>query len=232
MALVRDVPLSDTVLAGLIGLATAALTTLAARAVHGWLVRHGRASARPEVAPPAGGVASRLAVAIGAALRDWRHNPYVRLAVRRIVVLAPLVSVLEWWRDPVALYALIVAFSVTQPSASDTFDRALARTAGTFGAILVTVVMAAVLPAPVVVVAAVLAMVAGLAYVLRSPFITTLGTTVLTVAAGALAGTSAPSVNRLLSTLVGAAVGILATLLIPVPRPPDQQRGTDPPAAV
>jgi hypothetical protein len=51
-------------------------------------------------------------------------------------------------------------------------------------------------------------MVAGLAYVLRSPFLTALGTTILTVAAGFLAGTSTNAVNRLLSTVVGALVGL------------------------
>ena len=38
---------------------------------------------------------------------------------------------LEAWRDPVVLYALIVAFSITQPTASDTPNRALGRAAGT-----------------------------------------------------------------------------------------------------
>jgi len=37
-----------------------------------------------------------------------------------------------------------------------------------------------------------------------------------------LAGSSTAAVNRLLSTLAGAAVGLLATVLIPVPRPPEQ----------
>jgi hypothetical protein len=69
---------------------------------------------------------------------------------------------------------------------------------------------------------AVLAMVAGLAYVLRSPFLTAVGTTVLTVAAGFLAGRSTNAGNRLLSTVAGATVGLLATALIPVPRPSDQ----------
>jgi hypothetical protein len=50
-----------------------------------------------------------------------------------VVVLAPLVAVLEARRDPVALYALVASFSITQPTASDTFDRALARTAGVLG---------------------------------------------------------------------------------------------------
>jgi hypothetical protein len=54
----------------------------------------------------------------------------------------------------------------------------------------------------------VISMVAGLAYVLRSPFLTALGTTILTVAAGFLAGTSTNAVNRLLSTVVGALVGL------------------------
>ena len=56
-----------------------------------------------------------------------------------------------------------------------------------------------------------LATVGGLAYLLRSPFLTALGTTVLTIATAALAGTSATAANRLLSTVVGAVTGLLAT---------------------
>jgi Fusaric acid resistance protein-like len=230
MALVRSVPLSDVVLAGLIGLATAALTTLASRTVRGWLVRRGRASAAPEVPSLPGRAASRLMSGMGSALGDWRYNAYVRLALRRVIVLAPLVAVLEARRDPVALYALIVAFSVTQPTASDTVNRALARTAGTIAAILVTFALAALLPDSVVVAVAALAMVAGLAYLLRSPFITTLGTTVLTVTSGVVAGTATNAQNRLLSTVVGAAVGIVATVLIPVPHAPQQQANSGTPS--
>jgi len=89
-------------------------------------------------------------------------------------------------------------------------------------AILLTVAVGAVAPDWVLVAVSVLAMVAGLAYLLRSPFVIALGTTVLTVATGYLAGSSTAAVNRLLSTLAGAAVGLLATVLIPVPRPPEQ----------
>ena len=118
--------------------------------------------------------------------------------------------------------ALVVAFSITQPTAADTLDRALARTAGVIAAILLTVAVGAVAPDWVLVAVSVLAMVAGLAYLLRSPFVIALGTTVLTVATGYLAGSSTAAVNRLLSTLAGAAVGLLATVLIPVPRPAEQ----------
>jgi hypothetical protein len=233
MAMVRDVPLTHTFWAGVIGLATAVLTTLLARAVRGRMVRRGRATVSPELPRLPGRFASRLISSIGVALRDWRSNVYVRLALRRVVVLAPLVAVLEARRDPVALYALIVAFSVTQPTASDTLNRALARTAGTLGAIAVTVGVAALAPDWVLIGFAVFAMVAGLAYVLRSPFLTALGTTVLTIAAGFLAGTSANATNRLLSTVVGAVVGLLATVVIPVPlsRQADTEGGsTGPPS--
>ncbi|WP_460625306.1 FUSC family protein [Intrasporangium mesophilum] len=230
MALVRDVPLAHTFWAGVIGLVTAAATTLALRAVRVWMVRRGRTAAAPEVPPLPGRFVSRVASGIVAALRDWRHNAYVRLALRRVVVLSPLVAVLEAWRDPVALYALIVAFSITQPTAGDTLNRALARTAGTIGAILVTIALAVVVPDPVLVVFAVLAMVAGLAYLLRSPFLTALGTTVLTVAAGFLAGTSTAAGNRLLSTVVGALVGLLATVVIPVPKPSEPSSSGEPAA--
>jgi hypothetical protein len=103
MALVRDVPLSHTFWVGVIGLATAAATTLVARAVRGWLLRRGRAAALPEIPLLPGRFTSRLMSGIGAALRDWRHNAYVWHALRRVVVLTPLVAVLEAWRDPVAL---------------------------------------------------------------------------------------------------------------------------------
>ena len=217
MALVRDVPLSHTFWAGVIGLATAAVTTFASRAIRGWQQRHGRAAAMPEIPALPGRFASRLVSGISTALRDWRHNEYVWLALRRVVVLTPLVAVLEAWRDPVALYALIVAFSITQPTALDTLNRALARTAGTLGAIGVTIVVAVITPDWLLTGFAVLAMVAGLAYLLRSPFLTAVGTTVLTVAAGFLAGTSTNATDRLLSTVVGALVGLAATGLIPMP---------------
>jgi hypothetical protein len=219
MALVRDVPLSHTFWAGVIGLAVAAATTLAARGVRVWMIRRGRGDAAPDIPRLPGWFGSRLVSGIATALGDWRHNAYVRLALRRMVVLTPLIAILEAWRDPVALYALIVAFSITQPTASDTLNRALARTAGTIGAILVTIAVAVVVPDWVLVAFAVLAMVAGLAYLLRSPFLTAVGTTVLTIAAGFLAGSSANATNRLVSTIVGATVGLLATVLIPVPKP-------------
>ena len=124
-----------------------------------------------------------------------------------------------------------MAFSITQPTASDTLNRALARAAGTLGAILVTIAVALVAPDWVLVGFAVLAMVAGLAYLLRSPFLTAVGTTVLTVAAGFLAGTSTDAGNRLLSTVLGAIVGLAATMLIPVPRSSEALGSSNPSTA-
>lgn len=222
LGLVRDVPLTHTLIAGAIGLATAVVTTMSARAVKKWQVRRGSAAAAPDVPRMPGRFVPRLLSGIGAALSDWRQNPYARLALRRVVVLAPLVAVLEARRDPVALYALVVSFSITQPTASDTLDRALARTAGVIGAIAVTVLIGAMAPDRILVLFAVLAMVGGLAHVLRSPFLTALGTTVLTVATGYLAGSSTAAVNRLLSTVAGAVIGLLATLVIPVPKAKEQ----------
>jgi hypothetical protein len=231
LSLVRDVPLSHTVMAGLIGLAAAAVSTFGARAVKTWRVRRGRDSASPAVPALPGRFATRLLSGMRAALGDWRHNVYARLALRRVVVLAPLVAFLEGQRDPVALYALVVAFSITQPTASATLDRALARTAGVIAAIVVTVLLGSVAPDWALIAFSVAAMVAGLAYVLRSPFMTALGTTVLTVAAGYLAGTSSTASNRLLATVMGAVVGVLATGLIPVPEPPKVSGSTSQPRA-
>jgi hypothetical protein len=219
---IRDVRLSHLLAAGVIGLVAAVLSTVAAREVTKLRIRRGRVAAGPQVPRLPGTFASRLLSGIGTALRDWRHNLYARLALRRVVVLAPLVAVLEARRDPVALYALVVAFSITQPTAADTLDRALARTAGVIAAILVTVAIGAVAPDWVLIAFSVAAMVAGLAYLLRSPFVIALGTTVLTVATGYLAGSSTAAANRLLSTVAGGAVGLLATLLIPVPKPPER----------
>jgi hypothetical protein len=221
LGLVRDVALTHTLAAGAIGLAAAVIATLAARAVTQWRIRRGRATAAPEIPPLPGTFATRLFSGMGAAVRDWRHNVYARLALRRVVVLAPLVGVLEARRDPVALYALVASFSITQPTANDTLDRALARTAGVIGAIVITVLVGALTSDWVLIVFSVLAMVGGLAHVLRSPFLLALGTTVLTVATGYLAGSSSTAVNRLLATLAGAAIGLLATAIIPVPKPPE-----------
>ncbi|MGB8382580.1 MAG: FUSC family protein [Dermatophilaceae bacterium] len=133
-------------------------------------MRRGRGRPAPQIPALPGRFASRLTSGIVAALRDWRHNAYVRLALRRIVVLTPLVVVLEAWPDPGALYALVVAFSITQPSASDTLNRALARTAGTIGSILVTIAVAVVAPDWVLVVFAVLGMVGGAGLPAAKPF--------------------------------------------------------------
>ena len=217
MALVRDVSLWHALWAGVIGLGTAALVTAGTRAVRGWLVRHRGAAPGPELPRLPGSFATRLGASMSSAAHDWRSHPFARLAVRRVLVLAPLVAILEAWRDPIALYSLIVAFSVTQPLAGDTLERVLARTAGVIGAIIVTVALSVVAPDWVVALFAVLAMVTGLAYLLRSPFVTALGTTVLTVATGVLAGTSTAAGGRLLATLAGGAVGVLATLLVPAP---------------
>lgn len=201
MALVRDVSLSHAFWAAVIGLATAAGTTLAARAAGQLQRRRDRAAGTPAIGPLPGRFAARLVTGIGAALRGWRHNPYTRLALRRVVVLTPLVAAPEAWRDAVALYALVVAFSIIQPTATDTLNMALARTAGTIGAILVTITVAVVAPGWVLV-----------------------GFAVLSVAAGFQAGTTTHATNRLLSTVVGALVGLLATVLIPVPGRPGHRK--------
>jgi uncharacterized membrane protein YccC len=70
-------------------------------------------------------------------------------------------------------------------------------------------------------------MVVGLAYLQRSQFVMAVGTTVLTIAAGVLAGTTTDASNRLLATVVGALVGLAATVVIPVPKSPPS---TDEPA--
>jgi len=222
MGAVRDVVVAHALLAGAVGLVVGAALTAGLQVL---MRRRAAASAAPPRLP--GRWLGRTVRAVGRALKEWRTNPYVRLAVRRGVVLAPLVGVLEAWRDPVALYALVVAFSVTQPVAGDTTTRALARTLGAVAAIVVTYALAAVLPPAAVGVVAVLAMVVGLAYLLRSPFVVTLGTTVLTVAGGVVVGTSAPAVQRLLSTLLGAAVALLATVLVPAPRRPASEPRTE-----
>ncbi|MFC7495686.1 MULTISPECIES: FUSC family protein [unclassified Nocardioides] len=215
LGLVRDAPLSHTFVAGAVGLGTAAALIVGVAALRARREEPGDA---PDRLP--GRFATRLGAAIATALRERQHNQWARLAVRRVVVLVPMVAVLEAWRDPVALYALVVAFSVTQPVASDTVDRALARVAGVVAAVLVTGAVGLVAPDWAVIAFGVVAMVAGLAYLLRSPFLTTLGTTVLTVAGSVVSGSSSAVTGRLVSTLAGAAVGLLASVLIRGAPPP------------
>lgn len=122
MALVRDMPWSHTFWAGVIGLVTAAAGCASGMRRAGAARPRRRGTADPCVA---GSV--RLPADLGdccgaARLAPQRLRPARAASDRHADAVG---VVLEAWRDPVALYALIVAFSITQPTVSDTLNRAL-----------------------------------------------------------------------------------------------------------
>lgn len=106
MALVRDMPWSHTFWAGVIGLVTAAATTLAARAVCGGLAPRRRGTADPCVAGSRvgvlGGASSLLISADGPRLLDVapvapQARPEVELGIQKLETLLESSERLDWF---------------------------------------------------------------------------------------------------------------------------------------
>lgn len=187
-----------------------------------WAERHGARHVPPRVPTPPPGIGRRWWTAVSASLTNWRQDPFVRLALRRVLVISPLVFVLQSWGEPAALYGLLAAFAVTQPTLRETGKGTLARIAGTLLACFVAVAVGLVLPPAVMLPVGLVAMAAGLAYLRRNKAVATIGTTVFALSVATAAGASVidSAEGRFLATAVGALIGLLATVLLP---PPGQQ---------
>ena len=168
----------------------------------------------------------RYRLAVDPVIRRWRTNPYARLALRRTVVMAPLTAVLVAWGDPSGLFALLAAFAALQPTATASTRRAIAQIAGSVVACTLAVILGFVVSGLLLLAIGILGMAIGLAFVLRSPFIAAAGTTAFALAGAGMAGGMADiAQGRFLSTLAGAAIAIIATVVI---RPaPNQDSPSD-----
>ena len=146
-----------------------------------------------------------------------------RTTIRSAIGLGLGALLLTWWGDHNAVWLLMTLIALVPPSVPLTIDRVLQRFAGTLLAMIVLTVVDVAIPigsGRLVVIAVGLVM--TIAYVRRSYALSVLG--ISCVAVLAYAGVTVPLSEALLwrgfDTLIGAAIAIVLTLLIPVGRRP------------
>ncbi len=146
-----------------------------------------------------------------------------RTTARSAIGLGAGAAVMAWTGDHNAVWVLMTLIALVPPAMPLTIDRVLQRLVGTAVAMaLLTIVDALVPPGPMRLLALAPALVVTVAYLRRSYVLSVLG--ISTVAVLAYAQVQAPLGEALLyrglDTLVGAAIAIVLTLLIPVGRRP------------
>lgn len=146
-----------------------------------------------------------------------------RTTARAAIALGAGAAVVAWTGDHNAVWVLMTLIALVPPALPLTIDRVLQRLVGTALAMVVlTVIDGLVPPGPLRLVALAPAIVVTVAYLRRSYVLSVLG--ISTVAVLAYAQVQAPLGEALLyrglDTLVGAAIAIALTLVIPVGRRP------------
>jgi hypothetical protein len=146
-----------------------------------------------------------------------------RTTARSAIGLGMGAAVMAWTGDHNAVWVLMTLIALVPPALPLTIDRVLQRLVGTVLAmVLLTVIDVLVPPGPLRLVALAPAIVLTVAYLRRSYVLSVLG--ISTVAVLAYAQVDVPLGEALayrgLDTLVGAAIAIVLTLLIPVGRRP------------
>jgi hypothetical protein len=146
-------------------------------------------------------------------------DPRVRYGLRRGIALGIGMGIYEGTGSRDALWVMLTIFVVLQPEQRASWETALTRTAGTFGGIAIFAVLAMTLSDTGLVIAGLLVLILGIAFLLRNPAVLTMATTVFAVAVTEVLapGFADPAQHRLLDTLLGAAIAVLAGyVLFPV----------------
>jgi Fusaric acid resistance protein-like len=146
-----------------------------------------------------------------------------RTTARSALGLGAGAAVMAWTGDHNAVWVLMTLIALVPPALPLTIDRVLQRLVGTaLAMVLLTIVDAVIPPGPLRLLALAPAIVLTVAYLRRSYVLSVLG--ISTVAVLAYAQVEVPLGEALLyrglDTLVGAVMGIVLTLLIPVGRRP------------
>lgn len=147
-----------------------------------------------------------------------------RTTARSAIGLGLGAAVMAWTGDHNAVWVLMTLIALVPPAMPLTIDRVLQRLVGTILAMaLLTIIDVLVPPGALRLLALAPALVVTVAYLRRSYVLSVLG--ISTVAVLAYAQVQAPLGEALLyrgiDTLIGAAIAIVLTLLIPVGRKPD-----------
>jgi hypothetical protein len=146
-----------------------------------------------------------------------------RTTARSALGLGAGAAVMAWTGDHNAVWVLMTLIALVPPALPLTIDRVLQRLVGTaLAMVLLTIIDAVIPPGPLRLLALAPAIVLTVAYLRRSYVLSVLG--ISTVAVLAYAQVEVPLGEALLyrglDTLVGAAIAIVITLLIPVGRRP------------
>ncbi|MCB0876191.1 MAG: FUSC family protein [Solirubrobacterales bacterium] len=159
---------------------------------------------------------ARRVVAESADLARNLDDPRVRYGLRRGIALGIGMAIYERTGDRDALWVMLTIFVVLQPEARAAWAFAVVRTVGTFAGILVLHLIAIPLSDTQLVIAALIVLDLGLAWILRNPAVLTMATTVFAVAITEVLapGFTDPAGHRLADTLVGAAIAILVGYVI------------------
>jgi hypothetical protein len=158
----------------------------------------------PEWSHKAAGEVVRMA-------RDLK-DPRVRYGLRRGIALGIGMAIYEATGSRDALWVMLTIFVVLQPDQRASWETALVRAVGTFGGIAILALLAIPLSDAGLVIAGLIVLDLGLAWILRNPAVLTMATTVFAVALTEVLspGFTDPAQHRLLDTLLGAAIAVLA----------------------
>ncbi|MFN8159795.1 MAG: FUSC family protein [Solirubrobacterales bacterium] len=147
-------------------------------------------------------------------MRSMAHDlgdPRVRYGLRRGIALGIGMAIYEGTGDRDALWVMLTIFVVLQPERRASWDFALVRTVGTFAGIGLLALLAVPLTNAQLVIAALIILDLGIAWVLRNSAVLTMATTIFAVAVTEVLapGFTHPATHRLADTLLGAAIAIL-----------------------
>jgi hypothetical protein len=169
-----------------------------------------------EDSPAVGRVWAHRAAGEIATMAGDLGDPRVRYGLRRGIALGIGMAIYEGTGNRDALWVMLTIFVVLQPDQRASWNTALVRTVGTFGGIAILALLAIPLSNAALVIAALVILDLGIAWILRNPAVLTMATTVFAVAVTEVLapGFTDPAQHRLADTLLGAAIAILAGYLI------------------
>lgn len=138
-------------------------------------------------------------------------DPRVRYGLRRGIALGIGMAIYEGTGNRDALWVMLTIFVVLQPNERASWDFAVVRTVGTFAGIIALHLLAIPLSHTQLLIAALIVLDLGLAWILRNPAVLTMATTVFAVAITEVLapGFTDPAAHRLADTVVGAAIAIV-----------------------
>jgi hypothetical protein len=143
--------------------------------------------------------------------RDPLADPRVRYGLRRGIALGIGMAIYEASGDRDALWVLFTIFVVLQPEARASLQTAGMRVLGTFLGLAALGLLTLVLEGPALLVAGLLALDLGVAWLKRAPAVLTAATTIFAVALTEVLapGFTDPAGHRLADTLIGAAIAVV-----------------------